>query len=133
MWNVLISLFKKYVLIRIVKRILGSFGVLLPIALVLVKALGWPVILALAVLAAPLIGVLMLFGLPLAAAVAVGGGMLGLLFFLLTIGLLIIKVVLVVMLVSWALKWLFGRNRGDDKPAAPTEPPPESGERPAEA
>jgi hypothetical protein len=106
----------KWMLARVAlfKLLLKSFGALawlLPIALLL-KALGWPVLLMLAVLAVPLVIVLMIIGLPLLLVAGAAGVMLMIAFWVASTGLLLIKIAVPVLLVLWLLRWLRGSNKG---------------------
>jgi hypothetical protein len=105
----------KWVLARVAlfKLLLKSFGALawlLPIALLL-KALGWPALLMLAVLAIPLVIVLAIIGLPILLVAAAAGVMLMITFWVVSTGLLLIKIAVPILLVLWVLRWLRGSNR----------------------
>lgn len=131
MWTLLKSLLVKFALVRWILGSLGSLGVLLPVALFLLK-FGWPLLLVLGVLAVPLLIFLAIIGLPIIAVLAVGGLVLGAVAMLLPVALVVFKVFLFVVLPIWALfkvaGWVFGRGR--PKPPAP----PMNGEvRPADA
>lgn len=124
----------KWILARVAlfKLLLKSFGALawlLPIALLL-KAIGWPVLLVLAVLAVPLLVVLMVVGLPLLLVAAAAGVMLMIVFWVVSTGMLLIKIAVPVLLVLWLLRWLggAGRDRGRDAKATGEtgSPAPES-------
>jgi hypothetical protein len=110
----------KWVLARfaLFKLLLKSFGALawlLPIAMLL-KALGWPVLIVLGVLAVPLIIVLMIVGLPLLLVAAAAGIMLMIAFWVVSTGLLIIKIAVPILLVVWLIRGFSGgsRDRGPD-------------------
>jgi hypothetical protein len=123
----------KWILARVAlfKLLLKSFGALawlLPIALLL-KALGWPVLLVLAVLAIPLGIVLMVIGLPLLLVAASAGVMLMIVFWVVSTGLLLIKIAVPILLVLWLLRWMRGFNKGRGSGGTPA--PPKSGGEPA--
>lgn len=106
----------KWILARVAlfKLLLKSFGALawlLPIALLL-KALGWPVLLLLGVLAIPLIVVLMVIGLPIFLVVAAAGVMLMIVFWIVSTGILLLKIAVPILLVFWLVRWLSRKGRG---------------------
>lgn len=114
----------KWILARwaLFKLLLKSFGALawlLPLALLL-KALGWPVLLVLGAVAIPLFIVLMIFGLPLLLVAAAGGVMLMIAFWVVSTGILLIKIAVPILLVVWLIRWLRrsnGRWGNDGAPA----------------
>jgi hypothetical protein len=130
----------KWVLARVAlfKLLLKSFGALawlLPIALLL-KALGWPALLMLAVLAIPLVIVLAIIGLPILLVAAAAGVMLMITFWVVSTGLLLIKIAVPILLVLWILRWLRGSNRKRGSGGSPAKPAGENGpvsDRPATA
>jgi hypothetical protein len=113
--------------VRWIIKTLASLGILLPLAF-LFKFIGLPILIVLGVLALPVMFVLFIFGLPIFLVLIVGGGVLGLVFAVLSFGLLALKigvfVVLPIYLVFKLLSWIFGRGRskGDNANASP--PPP---------
>jgi hypothetical protein len=116
----------KWVLARVAlfKLLLKSFGALawlLPIALLL-KALGWPALLMLAVLAIPLVIVLAIIGLPILLVAAAAGVMLMITFWVVSTGLLLIKIAVPILLVLWVLRWLRGSNRKRGSGGSPAKP-----------
>jgi hypothetical protein len=116
----------KWVLARfaLFKLLLKSFGALawlLPIAMLL-KALGWPVLIVLGVLAVPLVIVLMIVGLPLLLVAAAAGIMLMIALWVVSTGLLIIKIAVPILLVVWLIRWLSGGSRDRGHGGAPVKP-----------
>lgn len=110
MWTLLKSLLSKLALVQALLRILGSLGWLLPLAFIL-KAVGVPLLILLAVLALPLFIVLAVIGLPLLLVVVVGGALLAFTLWVVSMGLMALKIALPIVLVVWALRW-FTRDRG---------------------
>jgi hypothetical protein len=108
-------------IVRWLFKILG-LGVFLPLA-ILLKVIGLPVLIVLAVLSLPIFFLLFLFGLPLFLVLAAGGVVLGLLFAVLSLGLLALKFAIFVVLPIWLMwrlaSWLFRGKRGVSTPEAP--------------
>lgn len=116
MWALLKSLLGQWALFKVLLKALGSLAWLLPIAFLL-KAIGLPMLVLLAVLALPIFLILALVGLPLMFVLITGIILLAGFFFLLTLGIAVLKIVIPVVLVVWLLRWLFGngnRHRGTD-------------------
>ena len=106
----------KWILARwaLFKLLLKSFGALawlLPIAMLL-KALGWPVLVVLAILAVPLLIVLAVIGLPLLLMAGAAGIMLAIAFWVVTTGLLLIKIAVPILLLVWIFRLFRRMNRG---------------------
>jgi hypothetical protein len=114
MWAFIGALAARLAMIRWLLKVLGGLGVLLPIAFLL-KVIGLPILAVLAVLAAPVLFVLFLFGLPIFLVLLVGGAIMGVVFSVLTAGLVVLKIAIVIVLPIWLLckltKWLW-RDRG---------------------
>lgn len=95
------------------KTLLG-LGIIAPIALLL-ATLGAPIMGILGVLAIPVMILLFVFGLPIFLVLLVGGGVIGLLFAVLSIGLVFLKLFVVFVLpalcIYWMARWIFGRGR----------------------
>ena len=91
------------------KTLLG-LGVLVPVAFIL-KVVGLPILAVLGVLALPVLFVLFLFGLPVFLVLIVGAMLMAGLFFMLTIGMVVLKIFLFVVLPIWLIwkvgGWLF--------------------------
>ena len=128
MWAIIKWLVMKLAVVRWILKILGGFGVLLPIALLL-KSIGWPILLVLGVLLLPVLVVLFLFGLPIFLVLIVGSMIMSFVFAVLSFGMVVLKfaitVVLPIFLVWKAVSWMFRkRNGGDRHPDVPPPPPP---------
>jgi hypothetical protein len=100
--------------IRWAFKTLVGLGVLVPVAMIL-KVVGLPILAVLSVLALPVLLVLFLFGLPIFLVLIVGAMLLSGLFFLLTLGMVALKIFLFVVLPIWVVwkvaGWLFRRIR----------------------
>ncbi len=116
MWSIVKAILMKLGLLRGLVAVLGSLAAILPIALALIKFVGWPLILVLFVLGLPLLLVLALVGFPLIAVLAIAGLVLGMAFAVITFGIMALKFFLFVVLPIWlawkAAKWLLGWGRG---------------------
>lgn len=121
MWALIKSLLLKWSLFKLLLKSLGSLAWLIPVAFIL-KAIGIPALILLAVLALPLILVLMVLGLPLLLIVIVGGGLLMVTFWVVSIGLVALKVALPIILVFWIVRWLTRRNGDEHRPPDVTRP-----------
>src|SRR5688572_2036756 len=109
MWAIIKSLLLKWPLFKLLLKSLGSLAWLIPVAFVL-KAIGLPILILLAVLALPLIIVLVVLGLPLILIAVVGGGLLMLTFWVVSLGLMALKIALPIILVFCVIRWLMTRN-----------------------
>ena len=122
MWAFLKYLITRIALIRWILGYLGSLGALIPI-LMLLKSIGLPVLIVLAIVAIPILLVLLVIGLPIFLVLLCGAILLGIAWAFLTVGVVVIKpllfVVLPMMVMGYCLWWLFaGRKRnGGEKPA----------------
>jgi hypothetical protein len=100
--------------IRWAFKTLVGLGVLVPVAFIL-KVVGLPVLAVLSVLAMPVLFVLFLFGLPVFLVLIVGAVLMAGLFFMLTLGMIALKVFLFVVLPIWLIwkvaGWVFGLFR----------------------
>ena len=96
--------------IRWAFKTLIGLGVLVPVAFIL-KVVGLPILAVLSVLALPVLFALFLFGLPIFLVLIVGGVLLAGVFFMLTLGMVALKVFLFVILPIWLIwkiaGWLF--------------------------
>lgn len=111
----------RWALFKLLLKSFGSLAWLLPLALLL-KALGWPVLLVLGVLAVPLIIVLMIVGLPLLLVAAAAGIMLMIAFWVVSTGILLIKLAIPILVVIWLIRWFRRFNRGRGHGGAPGKP-----------
>lgn len=112
MWSFVTSLLLRWAALKALLRALGSLGWLLPLGLLL-KALGVPGLILLAILAVPLMIVLALVGLPLLAVLAVGGALLFMTFWLISLGVTVLKIAIPIFVIWW-LFTVFFRPRRDD-------------------
>ena len=137
MLSVLKWLVVRLAAIRWIIKTLASLGILVPLAF-LFKFIGLPILAVLGILAFPVLFVLFIFGLPIFMVMLVGGGVLGLLFAVLSLGLLALKIAITVVLpIFLAYKlasWMFGRSRrnGDEGGTGGTSSGPTSGTTPSE-
>jgi hypothetical protein len=129
MWSAIRWLVLRIAAIRWLFK-LGGLAFLLPLALLL-KTIGLPLLAILSVLALPILILLFLFGLPVFLVLIFGGMFMGLVGFVLTIGMAAIKIGLFVVLPLWlawkfASKisgWVFKRGGDDSKPNGSAPPP----------
>jgi hypothetical protein len=117
MWTLISTVLLRVAALKALLKALGSLGWLLPLGFLL-KAIGVPALILLLILGLPLILVLALFGLPIILVVVVGGFLLGVTFWLLSMGLVALKVALPIIAIVWLVR-RFLRSA----PATP-EPPP---------
>jgi hypothetical protein len=100
--------------IRWAIKTLVGVGVLVPVAMIL-KVVGLPILAVLGVLALPVLFVLFLFGLPIFLVLIVGAMLLAGLFFVLSLGMIALKIFLFVVLPIWVVwkvvGWLVRRIR----------------------
>jgi hypothetical protein len=126
MWSMISRLLLRIAALRWLFK-LGGLGLLLPIAFIL-KMVGLPLLMVLCVLAIPVLLLLFVFGLPIFLVLIVGSMLMGLLGFVLTIGVAALKIGLFVVLPIWLVWAIFGkvfrrcRRRGGDD-TTPPEPP----------
>lgn len=132
MWSLIKWLVMKLAIVRWLFKILGGFGFLIPIALLL-KTIGWPILLILGVLAAPVLFFLFIFGLPIFLVVIVGGMVMSFLFAVLSFGFVVLKLAIVIGIPLWIaftlFSWLFGRKKRKKDDGDETKNP-ESGPEP---
>lgn len=114
MWVMLKYLIARLVFLRWLLGSLGSLGILLPI-LALLKAIGLPVLLIMMVIALPVLLVLLVIGLPIFLVLICGAMLLGVAWAFLTVGAVVIKPLLIVVLpmlaMGYFLWWLFSRRK----------------------
>ena len=104
-------LLARWALFKLLLKSFGALAWLLPLAMLL-KALGWPVLLVLGILAVPLLIVLMIVGLPLLLVAAAAGIMLMIAFWVVSTGMLLIKIAVPILLIVWVVRWIRRSNRG---------------------
>ena len=130
MWSAIRWLVLRVAAIRWLFK-LGWLGALIPVALLL-KTIGLPLLGILAVVAIPVLILLFLFGLPIFLVVLAGSAFMGLLGFVLMIGLAALKFALFVVLPVWliwklcTMIWRRGSKRDDDTGPGSGGPPPSS-------
>jgi hypothetical protein len=130
MWAAIRWLVVRIAMIRWLFK-LGWLGLLIPIVLLL-KTIGLPVLLVLAIVAIPLFFLLLLFGLPIILVVVFGSMLMGFLGLVLTLGVVALKIGLFVVLPIWLLwtlatkayRWSCKRKGGDSAPG--DVPPPDT-------
>ena len=110
MWSFITSLLTKWALLKVLLKTLGSLGWLLPVAFIL-KLVGMPVLIVLAILALPVFIILAIVGLPIMFVIVFGVLLLVGFFALLSIGLVVLKIAIPILLVYWLLRWWFGNGR----------------------
>jgi hypothetical protein len=110
MWSLITSLLAKWALLKLLLKTLGSLGWLLPIAFVL-KLVGLPVLIVLAILAAPIFIILAIIGLPIMFVIIAGVLLLVGFFFILSMGLLVLKIAIPILIVYWVIRWFFRNGR----------------------
>ncbi len=124
MWSALRWVVLRLAAVNWLLKTIGGFAILVPIAFVL-KMIGLPLLAILSAIALPVLIVLFIFGLPIFLVLIFGGMIMGLVGFVLTIGLAAIKIGIFVVLPIWLVfklcSWIF-RKRGPDAP--PASPPP---------
>jgi hypothetical protein len=126
MWSIVKAILLKLGVLRGLIAVLGSLAAILPIAIALLKLLGWPLLLVLSVLALPLLLVLALVGFPIIAVLGIAGLVLGMAFAVIKLGLVALKFAVFVILPIWVAwkvaKWAFGSRDGGERraPESPT-------------
>jgi hypothetical protein len=119
MWTLIKTVLLRWAALKALLKALGSLGWLLPLAFLL-KAIGIPALILLAILGLPLLLVLALFGLPLILVVVVGGALLGFTFWLLSLGLVVLKFALPVMVIVWLVRAFTKKSAGSPEPPPAT-------------
>ena len=110
MWSLITSLLAKWALFKLLLKTLGSMAWLLPVAFIL-KLIGLPVLIVLAILAAPVFIILAIVGLPIVFVIVAGILLMVGFFFLLSMGLLVLKIAIPIILIYWLIKWLFRNGK----------------------
>ena len=106
MWSLIKLVLLRIAAVRLLFRLFGGL-VLVPVAFLL-KVIGVPLLIVLAVLALPVFFVLFILGLPVFMVLIGGGAVLALLAASLSIGAVVLKVALFVVLPVW-LVWRLAR------------------------
>jgi hypothetical protein len=103
--------------------VLGSLAAILPIAIALIKLIGWPILLVMLVLGLPLLLVLVLVGFPFIAVLGIAGVVMGIVFAVITAGIVALKFFLFVVVPLWLVwkvaSWAW---RGGGERRAPERP-----------
>jgi hypothetical protein len=110
MWSLITSLLAKWALFKLLLKTLGSMAWLLPVAFIL-KLIGLPVLIVLAILAAPVFIILAIIGLPIMFVIVAGVILLVGFFFLLSMGLLVLKIAIPIILIYWLIRWFFRNGK----------------------
>ena len=110
MWSLITSLLAKWALFKLLLKTLGSMAWLLPVAFIL-KLIGLPVLIVLAILAAPVFIILAIIGLPIMFVVVVGIVLLVGFFFMLWMGLLVLKIAIPIILIYWLIRRFFKNGK----------------------
>ena len=105
MWSFITSLLAKVALLKLLLKTFGSLGWLIPIAFIL-KFIGLPVLAVLAVFI-----ILAIVGLPIMFVLVAGILLLVGFFAMLSIGILVLKIAIPVLLVYWLLRWWFKNGK----------------------
>ena len=120
MWSILKAVLLKLGVFRGLIAVLGSLAAVLPIALALIKLVGWPLFLVLLVLGLPLLFVLALIGFPFIAVLGIAGVVLGTVYAVISVGIVVLKFFLFVVLPIWVAwkvaKWAFRRWGEEERP-----------------
>ena len=120
MWLVVKAFIARWLLGRTLGGMLGVLlALFLPIAGVL-KVLGVPLLIALVLLGAPLFLLLAVIGLPLVLVMGVVAVFVALLAPVLIVGVALVKILLPIVLVALALRWIFRKLRNGPPPSPPT-------------
>jgi hypothetical protein len=126
MWSILKAILIKIGILRGLIAVLGSLAAVLPIAIALIKLVGLPLLIVMFVLGLPLLLVLFLVGFPVIAVLAIAGVVMGIVFAMITVGMVALKFVLFVVLPIWVAwkvaSWAFGWRSGGERrePERPT-------------
>lgn len=128
MWSAIRWLLLRIAAIRWVFK-LGWLGLLIPIAFLL-KSIGLPLLIILLVLALPILIMFFVFGLPVFLVVVAGGAFMGLVSFVLTLSVAVLKIAVFIVLPIWFIfavapriaRWFKGGN--GDGGSAPKNTPP---------
>lgn len=122
MWAIIKAILMKFGMLRGLIAVLGSLAAILPIAIALIKFLGWPLLVVMLVLGLPLLLILAILGFPLIAVLGIAGTVMGIAFAVISIGIVVFKFFLFVVLPIWVgwkvISWMVGRRRDSgEKPA----------------
>jgi hypothetical protein len=125
MWSIIKAVLLKLGVLRGLIAVLGSLAAILPIAIALIKIVGLPLLVVMLILGLPLLLVLFLIGFPVIAVLLIGGMVMGLAFAALTLGMMVLKFLLFVVVPIWlawkVARWALGRRGGGER-RAPEKP-----------
>ena len=123
MWAIIKAILMKFGMLRGIFAVLGSLAAVVPIALALIKLLGWPLLVVMFVLGLPLLVILALVGFPLIAVVSIAGTVMAIAFAVISVGIVVLKFLLFVVLPIWigwkVISWMLGRRRDSGERPAP--------------
>jgi hypothetical protein len=137
MWSAIRWLLLRIAAIRWVFK-LGWLGLLIPVAFLL-KAIGLPLLIILLILALPILIMFFVFGLPVFLVVMAGGAFMGLVSFVLTLSLAVLKIAVFIVLPIWCIfavapriaRWFRG-DKGDGSSPKNAPPPPSAPPEPGD-
>lgn len=123
MWAIVKAILMKFGMLRGLFAVLGSLAAVLPIAIALIKLLGWPLLVVMFVLGLPLLLLLAIIGFPLIAVLSIAGIVMGIAFTVISVGIVVLKFFLFVVLPIWVgwkvISWMLGRRRDSGERPAP--------------
>jgi hypothetical protein len=123
MWAIIKAILMKFGMLRGLFAVLGSLAAILPIAIALIKFLGWPFFVVMFVLGLPLLLILAMIGFPLIAVLGIAGIVMAIAFAVISIGIVVLKFFLFVVLPIWVgwkvISWMLGRRRDSGERPAP--------------
>ena len=119
MWALLKTLLSQWALFKVLLAALGRLAWLIPVAFIL-KTIGLPMLTLLLLLALPIFIVLALVGLPFIVVAIAGTLLVAGFFFLLSLGLTVLKIAIPIVLIVWIVRW-FTRNGDRPKTDPATE------------
>ena len=120
MWTLLKAVVLRWLLARTIFKGLGLFALLVPL-LALLKGIGLPLLIGIAILAFPLLLLLAAVGLPFLLALMVMGGLLMLAGVVVSVGIVAIKIIVPIVLIVWFVRWIFSDDRKGPGPATGPE------------
>jgi hypothetical protein len=113
MWALVKSLLMKWGLFKLLLKAFPSLAWLLPLAFIL-KAIGLPALIVLAIVAIPLVIILVIVGLPMLFVAVTGAIILAGIFFMLSLGIAVLKLAIPFIIIYFILKWVFKNKKGSD-------------------
>lgn len=113
MWAFISKILAHWALWKVLLKSLGSLAWLLPIAFLL-KFLGLPVLIVLIILGLPLFIILAIVGLPMAFVAVAGAVILAGIFFMLSLGIAVLKLAIPFIIIYFLWKWFFADKKSGD-------------------